>query len=91
MKVTAVVALIALAGGCAAPPAGTLPHVAVPEVPASMVPTNGSVIERWPGGTVRSERTYRGGKVQTAVYYASDGSVVYEMSEEGELVSQLRR
>lgn len=90
MKLLAAASMIALVAGCAGP-AGSPGHVAVPEVPVSMVPTNGSVIERWPNGTVRSERTYRGGRVQEAVYYASDGSVVYEMSEEETRVSDAGR
>jgi len=83
MKALGAVIMIALAGGCAAPPSNPA-RVDVPEVPAAMVPVNGSVIERWPNGTVRSERTYVDGRVREAVYYASDGSVVYEMQDDGD-------
>ena len=86
MKILAAAALMALAGGCAGDPAKPR-HVAVPNVPSTMVPVNGNVIERWPNGTVRSEREYREGRIHQAVYYASDGSVVYEMSEDESRVS----
>ena len=83
MKVLGVVSMIVLTAGCAANQSNPA-RVDVPQVPATMVPVNGSVVERWPNGTVRSERTYAGGQVREAVYYASDGSVVYEMSDEGD-------
>jgi hypothetical protein len=54
----------------------------LPTVPESIRPQNGNVVEYWPDGKEKSERVYRDNKVHEAVYYSSDGSVVYEMSEE---------
>jgi hypothetical protein len=53
----------------------------IPTVPESIRPQNGDVVEYWPNGRTRSERVYRDDKVHEAVYYSSNGEVVYEMSE----------
>ena len=54
----------------------------IPSIPASMSPVNGTVIEYWPNGQERSERVYREGQVQEAIYYSSNGQVVFEMSSD---------
>lgn len=51
----------------------------LPQIPDSLTPENGSVIEYWPNGQTKAEREYRNGRATSAVYYASDGTVVYEM------------
>ncbi|MEX2316249.1 MAG: hypothetical protein WD669_03790 [Pirellulales bacterium] len=53
-----------------------------PSIPAAMAPHNGAITEYWPNRKVRSERLYRDGQVQEAVYYSAEGSVVFEMSSE---------
>ena len=56
---------------------------AAPLIPASMTPINGTIIEYWPNRKVRSERVYRDGSVQEAVFYSSNGQVVFEMASGG--------
>ena len=55
--------------------------VSLPQVHENAIPDTGSVVEYWPDGRRKSERTYRDGKMISAVYYASNGTRVYEMSE----------
>jgi hypothetical protein len=56
--------------------------VELPLVPADIRPINGCIVEYWPNGKLRSERVYVSGRVQEAVYCASDGTVTFEMSED---------
>ena len=49
-------------------------------IPDELVPRNGSVTEYWPNHKVRSERTYRDGQIEEAVYYTAEGTVVFEVS-----------
>jgi hypothetical protein len=56
------------------------PTPELPKIPESLTPKNGSVVEYWPNGEKKSEREYRDGRVINAVYYASNGTVVFEMS-----------
>ena len=55
--------------------------VALPQVHENAIPHTGIVVEFWPDGRRKSERTYRDGKIVIAVYFASDGTRVYEMFE----------
>ena len=55
--------------------------VSLPQVHENAIPNTGSVVEYWPDGRRKSERTYRDGKIVIAVYFASDGTRVYEMFE----------
>jgi hypothetical protein len=78
------IALILLAAGVAI---GVLLCVAwtcpadIPTIPDALLPQNGEVVEYWPDGTTKSERHYRDNKLRAAVYYSSEGSVIYEMCE----------
>lgn len=56
------------------------PAVVIPEVPASLAPENGEINEYWPNGQTKSERVYRGGQVEEACYYSTDGTTVFEMA-----------
>ena len=56
--------------------------VELPLIPADVKPKNGCIVEYWPNGKLRSERVYVSGRVQEAVYCASDGTVTFEMSED---------
>jgi hypothetical protein len=58
------------------------PPVIIPEVPASLAPQHGDVVEYWPNGKTKSERSYRSGEVEEACYYSSNGETVFEMSSE---------
>ena len=49
-------------------------------LPQELVPRNGSVTEYWPNKQVRSERTYRDGQIEEAVYYTADGTLMFEVS-----------
>jgi hypothetical protein len=55
----------------------------MPTIPDALLPQSGEVVEYWPDGTIKSERVYRDNKLLEAVYYSSEGSVVYEMCENG--------
>jgi hypothetical protein len=75
--------IAAVTFGCSgkAPPAQRS-AVELPSIPAEVRPVNGSVVEYWPNGKTLSERVYASGQIRDAVYYASDGTVVFEMSED---------
>ena len=79
-----IVGLIAVAAfGCSSTaPQALHSAVELPSIPAEVKPNNGSIVEYWPNGKTRSERVYRAGRVAEAVYYASDGTVVFEMSDD---------
>jgi len=55
--------------------------VELPHIHDNAVPHNGSVAEYWPDGTAKSQRTYRDGRMISAIYYASNGKCIYQMSE----------
>lgn len=82
-RIASIVGAVASVGLLATWLVWTLDVSEIPSIPESMVPANGSVVEYWPNEEVRSERVYRDGKVQEAVYYSSSGSVVFEMSNDG--------
>jgi hypothetical protein len=54
--------------------------VQLPVIGEDAIPTTGAVVEYWPNGQVKSERQYQDGQMTAAVFYASDGTAVYEMS-----------
>ncbi len=68
---------------------GASPHPAVrgdetvqmPSIPDDAKPQNGTVVEYWPDGKSRAELCYKSGHLTAAVYYASNGNVVYQMEE----------
>jgi hypothetical protein len=82
MKPLALVIAVITAGCAATPPVTRSERIEMPMIPDKIVPIDGNVVEYWPNGKTRSERVYRSGRVQEAAYYASDGSVIYEMSED---------
>jgi len=55
--------------------------VELPRIHDNAVPHNGSVVEYWPDGAAKSKRTYRDGRIINAIYYASNGKTIYQMSE----------
>jgi hypothetical protein len=55
-------------------------QVQLPVIGEDAIPTTGAVVEYWSNGQLKSERQYRDGQMSAAVFYASDGTLVYEMS-----------
>lgn len=55
--------------------------VELPHIHDNAIPYTGSVVEYWPDGRRKSERTYKEGRMVSAIYYASNGRRVYEMAE----------
>jgi hypothetical protein len=55
-------------------------QVQLPVIGEDAIPTTGAVAEYWPNGQMKSERVYQDGQMTAAVFYASDGTLVYEMS-----------
>lgn len=54
----------------------------LPTIPEGTNPKTGTVTEFWKNGTLKSERVFEEGSVKSASYFASDGTLVYEMSAE---------
>ena len=54
--------------------------VELPIIPPEAFPESGAVEEYWANGQLKSERIYRDGKIIAAEFYASDGTLVHEMS-----------
>lgn len=89
--------LVVFLGGCSAPSAEsrhgpvTAPDteaVQLPDVPHDAIPATGIVVENWPDGSRKSERCYQDGELMNAIYLASDGTVIYEMTAEKSEVVQ---
>jgi hypothetical protein len=77
---TTVVAIVGLIAGSAITRSCFVAEM--PSIPETVTPRNGAVTEYWPNRIVRSERLYRNGEIQEAVYYSSAGSIVFEMSSD---------
>ncbi len=83
MKRMALVMAIALSVAfLAAWIAWTHKESSAPLIPTSIAPVNGTIIEYWPNRKVRSERVYRDGSVHEAVFYSSNGQLVFEMASD---------
>lgn len=54
--------------------------IQVPLFPKEVRPDTGTIIGYWPNGNVKSEGVFKDGKVVTAIFYTSEGTVMYEVS-----------
>ena len=56
--------------------------IQLPEVPRTATPETGHVTEYWPNGQLKSECAYKNGEMLNGTYYASNGTLIYEMVAE---------
>ena len=54
----------------------------LPDIPKTATPKTGHVTEHWPSGQKKSECTYKNGEMLDGTYYASNGTLIYEMTAE---------
>lgn len=53
--------------------------VQLPEIPDKAAPHSGAVTEFWVNGQIKAEKVYDEGEIKSATYFASDGTLIYEM------------
>ena len=54
-------------------------NVQLPEILDQAVPHSGAVTEFWANGQLKAEKVYDEGEIKSATYFASDGTLIYEM------------